>query len=155
MRISVAAVGKWKAGPEKALFEEYRKRLKWPLALKEVEERRPLPAPQLKAREAELLRAATSGRTGDRLLIALDERGKVFSSAALAKQISTWQQRGIGELAFVIGGADGLDESLKKDAGLLLSLGAMTWPHMLVRAMLIEQLYRAQQILAGHPYHRA
>jgi 23S rRNA (pseudouridine1915-N3)-methyltransferase len=155
MRITIAAVGKWKAGPEKALFEEYRKRLKWPLALKEVEERRPLPAPQLKVREAELLRAAVPGKSGDQVVIALDERGKTLSSEALAKQISAWQQRGIGEAAFVIGGADGLDEGLKKDAGMLLSLGAMTWPHMLVRVMLIEQLYRAQQILAGHPYHRA
>jgi len=155
MRITIAAVGKWKAGPEKALFEEYRKRLKWPLALKEVEERRPLPAPQLKAREAELLRAAVPGKSGDILLVALDERGKTLSSEALAKQISAWQQRGISEAAFVIGGADGLGESLKKDSGMLLSLGAMTWPHMLVRVMLIEQLYRAQQILAGHPYHRA
>jgi 23S rRNA (pseudouridine1915-N3)-methyltransferase len=155
MRITIAAVGKWKAGPEKALFEEYRKRLKWPLALKEVEERRPLLAPQLKSREAELLRAALPGKSGDFLVIAMDERGKTLSSEALAKQISLWQQRGIGEAAFVIGGADGLDESLKKSAGMLLSLGAMTWPHMLVRVMLIEQLYRAQQILAGHPYHRA
>ncbi|HVR65420.1 MAG TPA: 23S rRNA (pseudouridine(1915)-N(3))-methyltransferase RlmH [Verrucomicrobiae bacterium] len=156
MRITIAAVGKWKAGPEKALFEEYRKRLKWPMALKEVEERRPLPAPQMKLREAELLRAALPpGKSGDLLMVALDERGKALSSESLAKQISTWQQRGIGGAAFVIGGADGLDESLKKDSGMLLSLGPMTWPHMLVRVMLIEQLYRAQQILAGHPYHRA
>jgi 23S rRNA (pseudouridine1915-N3)-methyltransferase len=155
MRITIAAVGKWKAGPEKALFEEYRKRLKWPLALKEVEERRPLPAPQLKSREAELLRAAVPGKSGDLLLVALDERGQTLSSEALAKQISLWQQRGVGDLAFLIGGADGLHDGLKKDAGMLLSLGAMTWPHMLVRVMLIEQIYRAQQILAGHPYHRA
>ena len=155
MRITIAAVGKWKAGPERALFEEYKKRLKWPLALKEVEERRPLPAPQLKLREAELLRAALPGKSGDLLMVALDERGKALSSEALAKQISAWQQRGIGGAAFVIGGADGLDESLKKDSGMILSLGALTWPHMLVRVMLIEQIYRAQQILAGHPYHRA
>lgn len=153
MRITIAAVGKWKAGPERALFEEYKKRLKWPVTLKEVEERRPLPVPQLKAREAELLLDAIPKKPP--LLIALDERGKTFSSDALAKQISSWQQRGIGEAAFVIGGADGLDDSLRARAGLLLSLGAMTWPHMLVRVMLIEQLYRAQQILAGHPYHRA
>jgi len=155
MRISIAAVGKWKAGPERALFEDYKKRLKWPLTLKEVEERRPLPAPQLKAREAELLLDAIPGKSGSRLLIALDERGKTLSSEALAKQISSWQQRGIGELAFAIGGADGLDDLLRKRADMLLSLGTMTWPHMLVRVMLIEQLYRAQQILAGHPYHRA
>lgn len=155
MRITIAAVGKWRTGPERALFEEYRKRLKWPLALKEVEERRPLPPSQLKARESELLQAALPKKTGGILLVALDERGKALSSEALAKQISAWQQRGTGDLAFVIGGAGGLDEGLKKDAGMLLSLGAMTWPHMLVRVMLVEQLYRAQQILAGHPYHRA
>jgi 23S rRNA (pseudouridine1915-N3)-methyltransferase len=154
MRIAIAAVGKWKAGPERALFEEYRKRLKWPLTLKEVEERRPLPAPELKAREAELLLAVIPAKPSAPLLVGLDERGKTFSSEALANQISSWQQRGDGSVAFIIGGADGLDDSIRKRAGLLLSLGAMTWPHMLVRVMLIEQLYRAQQILAGHPYHR-
>jgi 23S rRNA (pseudouridine1915-N3)-methyltransferase len=155
MRIAIAAVGKWKAGPERALFEEYKKRLKWPLTLKEVEERRPLPASQLKAREAELLRAALPPRSGSALLVALDERGKALSSAALAKQIAAWQQRGVGDLGFLIGGADGLDDGLRAEADLVLSLGAMTWPHMLVRVLLIEQLYRARQILAGHPYHRA
>ncbi|HEY7690277.1 MAG TPA: 23S rRNA (pseudouridine(1915)-N(3))-methyltransferase RlmH [Dongiaceae bacterium] len=151
MRIAIAAVGKWKAGPEQALFEEYRKRLKWPVTLKEVEERRPLPPPQLKAREAELLLDAVPAKAAP--LVALDERGKAFSSEALARQIAGWQQGG-GEAAFIIGGAGGLDEAVRQRAGLLLSLGAMTWPHMLVRVMLIEQLYRAQQILAGHPYHR-
>jgi 23S rRNA (pseudouridine1915-N3)-methyltransferase len=154
MRIAIAAVGKWKAGPERALFEEYKKRLKWPLTLTEVEERRPLPTPQLKAREAELLLDAIPGKSPAPLLVALDERGKTFSSEAMAKQIAAWQQRGDGSVAFVIGGADGLDDAIRNRAGLLLSLGAMTWPHMLVRVMLIEQLYRAQQILAGHPYHR-
>ena len=154
MRIAIAAVGKWKAGPERALFEEYKKRLKWTLTLTEGEERRPLPAPQLKAREAELLLDALPGKSPAPLLIALDERGKTFSSEALAKQIAAWQQRGDGSAAFIIGGADGLDDAIRKRADLLLSLGAMTWPHLLVRVMLIEQLYRAQQILAGHPYHR-
>jgi 23S rRNA (pseudouridine1915-N3)-methyltransferase len=84
----------------------------------------------------------------------LDGRGKTFSSEALAKQISAWQQRGDGSVVFLVGGADGLAESVRERADLLLSLGTMTWPHMLVRVMLIEQLYRAQQILAGHPYHR-
>jgi 23S rRNA (pseudouridine1915-N3)-methyltransferase len=153
MRITIAAVGKWKAGPEKALFEEYRKRLKWPLALKEVEERRPLPAPQLKSREAELLRAAVSGKSGGILLVALDERGKTLSSEALAKQLSAWQQRGIGEAAFVIGGADGLDECLKRRRTAIV--GAMTWPHMLVRVMLIRITLPRPADLAGHPYHRA
>jgi 23S rRNA (pseudouridine1915-N3)-methyltransferase len=132
----------------KALFEEYRKRLKWPLALKEVEERRPLPAPQLKSREAELLRAAVSGKSGT--CWSPWTAGQDLVQRSAGETDRPWQQRD-AEADFVIGG----DESLKKDAGLLLSLGAMTWPHMLVRVMLIEQIYRAQQILAGHPYHRA
>jgi 23S rRNA (pseudouridine1915-N3)-methyltransferase len=87
-------------------------------------------------------------------LIALDERGWAYSSRALADRIATWRDRGVPELAFAIGGADGLDAAVMDRAEAVLSLGPMTWPHLLVRGMLLEQLYRAQQILAGHPYHR-
>ncbi len=103
------------------------------------------------AREGELLRAACpSGAT----LVALDRRGKPLDSASFAKRLGTWRDDGVGDLAFLIGGADGHTESLLKDCTLALSFGAMTWPHLLARAMLAEQIYRAQQILAGHPYHR-
>ena len=86
--------------------------------------------------------------------IALDERGTQWSSRALAERIAFWRDEGSPELAFAIGGADGLAESVLDRAEVILSLGSMTWPHLLVRGMLLEQLYRAQQILAGHPYHR-
>ena len=86
--------------------------------------------------------------------MALDERGRQLGSRDFAQKLGAWRDQGVAEIAFVIGGADGLAESLRRRADLTLSLGQMTWPHMLARAMLVEQIYRAQQILAGHPYHR-
>ena len=110
-----------------------------------------MPAAELKAREGELiLDALPSGMP----LIALDERGIQWSSRALAQRIADWRDQGSPELAFAIGGADGLHETVLDRADVTLSLGSMTWPHLLVRGMLLEQLYRAQQILAGHFYHR-
>jgi 23S rRNA (pseudouridine1915-N3)-methyltransferase len=87
-------------------------------------------------------------------LIALDAGGLQWSSRTLAERIGTWRDRGSPELAFAIGGADGLHSTVLDSADVTLSLGPMTWPHLLVRGMLLEQLYRAQQILTGHPYHR-
>ncbi|MBB6254707.1 rRNA large subunit m3Psi methyltransferase RlmH [Nitrospirillum iridis] len=86
--------------------------------------------------------------------MALDERGKALPSEAFARQVGAWRDGGVADLAFVIGGADGLAEEVRRRASLLIAFGPMTWPHMMVRGMLAEQLYRAQQILAGHPYHR-
>ena len=151
MRILVAAVGRLRRGPEFDLLETYRRRMRWPVSIREVEEHRPLPAAERQRREAELLRAAVPGAA---VLIALDERGSQLDSRQFADRIAAWQSAGRSDLAFVIGGADGLDGALLAAADMKLSLGAMTWPHMLVRGMLMEQLYRAQQILAGHPYHK-
>lgn len=122
-----------------------------PAAIVELEEKRKLPPPQLKAREAELILAALPA--GARL-VALDERGQPWSSRELADRLAAWRDRGVATLAFAIGGADGLGPAVVERADAVLSLGAMTWPHLLVRSLLLEQLYRAQQILAGHPYHR-
>jgi 23S rRNA (pseudouridine1915-N3)-methyltransferase len=88
------------------------------------------------------------------VLIALDENGRNLTSRALAARIGAWQRQGRSELAFLIGGPDGLDPALLERADLVLALGRMTWPHRLVRVLLAEQLYRAATILAGHPYHR-
>ena len=151
MRLHIVAVGKLKAGPHAALARHYAERLAWPLVLREVEEKRPLPAAELKEREAALLLAAVPAGA---VLVALDERGKTLTSAAFAQKIAQWRDAGTADLAFLIGGADGLADQVRQKARLVLSLGAMTWPHLLVRGMLLEQLYRAQQILAGHPYHR-
>src|SRR6185437_715906 len=151
MRLHIVAVGKLKAGPHAALARHYAERLAWPLAVREVEEKRPLPAAELKEREAALLLAAAPAGA---VLVALDERGRSLTSAAFAQKLAQWRDSGASDLAFLIGGADGLAEAVRQKARLVLSLGAMTWPHLLVRGMLLEQLYRAQQILAGHPYHR-
>lgn len=150
MRILVAAVGRAKAGPHRDLEELYRDRLSTPLTIVEVEERRKLPAPERRIREGELLLARVPPRA---TVIALDERGKSFASADFAAQLANWQRQG-SDLAFLIGGADGHADAVRERADMTLSFGPMTWPHLLVRALLLEQLYRAQQILAGHPYHR-
>jgi 23S rRNA (pseudouridine1915-N3)-methyltransferase len=151
MRITIVAVGRLRAGPEKALVDHFSKRISWPLEIREVEEKKNLTGNALKRREGELLleNCPTSSQ-----IIALDERGKGISSRAFAKRVSDWQDDGIGDLSVLIGGADGLDDAVRKRADLTVSFGRLTWPHMLVRGMLVEQLYRAQQIIAGHPYHR-
>ena len=155
MKLRIIAVGRAKAGPQKTLLETYAKRLTWPLSIEEVEEKRPLPSEALKIREAELLLGAVDGKKAShRVVIALDEHGKTMTSRDFAKRIGQLKDQGVGEIVFLIGGADGHGKAVLDRADLKLSLGAMTWPHMMVRAMLAEQLYRAQQILAGHPYHR-
>jgi len=160
MRILIAAVGKLKSGPEKALFDLYAGRLGWTLTVREVEAQGALPAAELKAREAALLLAALDGKgrsggKGLRRLVALDERGAEPTSVAFAERLGAWRDQGAEEIAFIIGGADGLDEAVRARADWVVAFGRLTWPHLLVRALLAEQLYRAQQILAGHPYHRA
>jgi 23S rRNA (pseudouridine1915-N3)-methyltransferase len=152
MRIWLAAVGRAKSGPELDLYQQYIRRLSPPPTLKEVEEKRPLPVPDRMAREADLLLGAIPPGA---VVVALDERGKSMGSEAFAARLGQWRDQGVGDLAFLIGGADGHGEAVRTRADLLLSFGAMTWPHMLVRAMVAEQLWRAHAILSGHPYHRA
>ena len=145
------AIGKLRGGPFKELQTLYAGRIAPPPAIVELEARQRLPAAILKEREAELiLKALPSGAP----LIALDEHGAAWSSRELAAQVALWRDRGCAELAFAIGGAEGLGAAVLERAQTAMSLGPMTWPHQLVRGMLLEQLYRTQQILAGHPYHR-
>ncbi len=129
----------------------YAGRLIPPPTLSKAEEKKKLPPAQLQAREAELILAALPPVAR---LVALDEKGAAWSSRELAERLGTWRDQGAATLAFAIGGAEGLGRAVIERADAVLSLGAMTWPHLLVRGMLLEQLYRAQQILAGHPYHR-
>jgi 23S rRNA (pseudouridine1915-N3)-methyltransferase len=151
MRVHLLAVGRCKEAAIKSLVAEYGNRLRPALSLVEVEERKALPAAELKAREGQLLlEALPKGAT----LVALDEHGKSLSSQAFAEQVGRWRDSGVADLAFAIGGADGHDAALLSRADLKLSLSPLTWPHMLVRVMLAEQVYRAHSILAGHPYHR-
>lgn len=152
MRITIAAVGRLRAGPMQDLLAEYLRRLTWPCDLKEVEEKRQMPPEALKRREGELLLQSLPKQAR---LIVLDGRGKALTSEAFARVIQDHREAGTGDLAFAIGGAEGLSEAVRAAAERSIAFGAMTWPHLLVRVMLAEQLYRAQSILTGHPYHRA
>lgn len=151
MRTHILAIAKWKKGPEQALFDSYCERQRPKPVLKEFDVRKKLSGLELKQAEAVLL---LDNVPKGAVVVALDERGKTMPSRTFAKKIQTWQDQGYGDIAFIIGGADGLDESVRARADLLLSFGEMTWPHMLVRPLLAEQLFRAQSILNGHPYHR-
>jgi 23S rRNA (pseudouridine1915-N3)-methyltransferase len=151
IRFRLLAVGRLRTGPLKDLQAFYAGRIVPPAVIIELEERRRLPAPLLRRREAELILGALSPGTP---FVALDEHGVTWSSRTLADRIADWRDRGMPEIAFAIGGAEGLGSAVLSQADVTLSLGPMTWPHLLVRTMLLEQLYRAQQILAGHPYHR-
>lgn len=151
MRLWLAAVGRLRSGPVRDLVDDYLGRSPWPIALREVEVKKRLSGDELRRAEAALLlQAIPDGAT----VVALDERGRELSSAAFAARLDAWREAGVADLAFLIGGADGHGEAVRRRAELSLALGRMTWPHLLVRAMLAEQLYRAQMILTGHPYHR-
>ena len=152
MKLLIAAIGRAARGPERDLYEHYAGRIRWPLALRELEEKRKLPPAQMIRRESELLLAAVPEKA---VLVALDRRGKVLDSEAFTTRLARWRDDSVSDVAFLIGGAEGHPEPLLKQAALVISFGAMTWPHLLARAMLAEQLYRAQQLMAGHPYHRA
>lgn len=155
MRLTICAVGRLRGGPEKALIDDYVQRFErtgrglglTALSVVEVEDKK---GGGMEAEAALLQRALPKGGT----LVCLDERGRVESSPAFAERLAGWRDTGAQELAFVIGGADGIAPGLRAEAAHLLSFGPMVWPHMLVRVMLTEQLYRAASILAGAPYHR-
>jgi len=160
MRLTVAAVGRLKHGPERELTERYRKRAEqlsrrigWrDIEIVEVRESR---AQEVGKRMIEESIAIANVIPDKAAVVILDERGESLDSAALAAQLAKWRDAGRPAAVFVIGGDDGLAPSLRERAVLRLAFGAATWPHQLVRTMLLEQLYRAITILAGHPYHRA
>ncbi|MFB9970725.1 23S rRNA (pseudouridine(1915)-N(3))-methyltransferase RlmH [Pseudoroseomonas cervicalis] len=146
----MVAIGRLKSGPEADLFAQHNARLRPPLALRELPEARGSAA-EVRRREGEAILAALPPGA---LVIALDLGGHMPDSEALAGLVARWEESG-KTLAYVIGGAEGLDPSVQARADQRLSLGPMTWPHFLVRGLLAEQLYRAQAIRTGHPYHRA
>ncbi len=160
MRLLIAAIGRMRGGPEAALVEDYLERARsfgrrigFPdVALQEFEAPKALSGDALKKREGEFLLGAVPPGAK---LFALDERGENISSEKLAALLGRLRDDGAPAAAFLIGGADGHDAALREKADHLLSFGKATWPHMLVRAMLAEQLYRSMTILSGHPYHRS
>ena len=149
-------MGRLRTGPERALIDDYITRFDrtgralglGPLTVSEVEDRK---GGGMEAEAALLERAVPRGA----VVVALDERGQVMGSPEFAERLAGWRDAGRGDVAFLIGGADGLAPGLRTRADAALSFGRMVWPHMLARVMLAEQLYRAASILAGSPYHRA
>lgn len=152
MRLSILAVGQMRGADEAALYDTYAKRIAQSgrnigldgLHLTEIKEQ---------SGANERLSAHLAGRP-NALVIALDETGKEISSRQLADKIGHWRDEGHSEIICVLGAADGLNEALRQHADFCLSLGKLTWPHLLARALLAEQLYRTISILSGHPYHR-
>ncbi|RWB04777.1 MAG: 23S rRNA (pseudouridine(1915)-N(3))-methyltransferase RlmH [Mesorhizobium sp.] len=160
MKISVHAVGRMKAGPEKLLADRYFERFakSGPAVglefggIAEIAEGRSQTANERRREEGQKLQTQLQPGTA---LILLDERGKSFSSEDFAGRLGLLRDGGRKGLLIAIGGADGHDQSLRDQAELVMSFGLLTWPHQLVRVMLGEQLYRAATILSGHPYHRS
>ena len=160
MRIVIAAVGRLKQGPERELAAEYCKRAEKvgrafglrDIEIVEIRESRAADAERRRVEESIAIANVIPERA---MIVILDERGTSLDSASLAATLREWRAEDRPAVAFVIGGADGLASSLRGRAKLKLAFGTATWPHQLVRVMLLEQLYRAGTILAGHPYHRA
>ncbi|HEY0960559.1 MAG TPA: 23S rRNA (pseudouridine(1915)-N(3))-methyltransferase RlmH [Novosphingobium sp.] len=139
MRLHIIARGKIGRSPEADLVERYAKRIAWPFKQTELPDiGGTLPVSPAPSRD-----------------VLLDERGRQLSSEEFAALLGRWRDEGVRETRFLIGAADGHGEVARGKADLLIAFGAMTWPHMLARAMLVEQLWRATSILAGHPYHRS
>lgn len=139
MRLHVIARGKIGRSPESELVERYAKRITWPFKLTELPDTGgTVPASPTPCRE-----------------VLLDERGRLLSSEEFAALLGRWRDEGVRETRFLIGAADGHGDAARENADLLLAFGPMTWPHILARALLLEQLWRATSILAGHPYHRS
>lgn len=158
MKLVVIAVGRLKSGPERDLEERYRERAEAlgrasgfaPFETVELPESRARRDADRRTEEGR----AILDRAGAGPLIAFDERGTSLTSDAFAKRLANWRDQGVAGSTFVIGGADGLDQAVRDRAALVLSFGALTLPHQLVRVLVLEQLYRGLTILSGHPYHR-
>ncbi len=150
MNIEIIAVGILKNHPLLDLWNDYVRRSSWNIAIHEVESKQKNPDKYAKEIESKII----SKISANAYKIALDERGKSYKSVDFAKEIENLQNTGHAKLQFIIGAANGLTQEIRNKSDLLLSFGMQTWPHMLVRIMLIEQIYRTQQIISGHPYHR-
>lgn len=150
LKLDLIAVSKVKKGAWRDLQDEYAERIRWPLNLHEIESRHSDPAAANEDENEKILKLLQP----DAFVIVLDERGQGLRSLDFAQTIEKMQNNAVEHIQFVIGGADGLIDEVRDQAGFMLSFGQQTWPHVLARVMLLEQIYRAQQILAGHPYHR-
>lgn len=149
-KIDCIVVGRVKKGPWHDLIDDYVTRTKWPLNLIEVESK----YTDAKAQQAHEQRLILEKLDLDSFIVVLDERGDGLRSLDFAQTLRKIRDTGVEKVTFLIGGAEGFTEEIRDKANMLMSFGQQTWPHVMVRVMLLEQIYRAQQILAGHPYHR-
>ncbi len=150
LKIDIIAVGQLKKGPLHDLFKDYALKIRWKFQLHEIES---------KYRDEKTMQDDENMRLQSLIdpsafVIALDERGNGLKSLDFSKTIENLQNNAQTHIQFIIGGANGLQDETRNRANMLLSFGQQTWPHMLARVMLVEQIYRAQQIMIGHPYHR-
>jgi len=150
LKVEIIAVGRVRNGPYYDLISDYSKRLRWSLKIHEIEARSSDPKQAQSEESARILKLIDKHA----ITIVLDERGQGLRSLDFAKTIENFTNSGERHIQFILGGADGLTDKVRDNATMLLSFGQQTWPHLLARVMLLEQIYRAQQILAGHPYHR-
>ncbi|MFT5489107.1 MAG: 23S rRNA (pseudouridine1915-N3)-methyltransferase [Alphaproteobacteria bacterium] len=153
MQIVIGAIGRLRAGPEAALLEHFQKRITaWPMELREFELKKKVSPDRVSDAEGELLLATIPDGAH---VVVLDETGKLSTSPGIAQDMVELQDSGCRNLVFLIGGADGHGDAVRARADRMIAFGRNTWPHMLMRTLLVEQVYRAQQIVARHPYHRA
>jgi len=150
LKVDIIAISRVKKSPHLEIIQDYKKRIKWNLTIYEMES---------KYTDAKQVQEEESVKILDKIkpnaiIVVLDERGDGLRSLDFAKTIENFTNNGESHIQFIIGGADGLTQDIRDKADILLSFGQQTWPHILARIMLLEQIYRAQQILAGHPYHR-
>ena len=152
MKFNILSIGKFKGVEYEALFKEYKKRMTFDINLKELLLKKKYEGEKLKEEEGKLL--LQNCNTNNSKNIVLDERGKIISTIDFCNLITNYQNNGVSDVNFIIGGSDGLSQEVRDKADFMLSFGKMVFPHLMVRVMLIEQLYRVFTLQNGHPYHK-
>lgn len=152
MKFNIISIGKFKEEAYKSLFYEYKKRIKFDIALRELVLKKNLEGEKLKEEEGRLLLQNTINSNSK--TISLDERGKIITTKEFCNLVTNYQNNSISNINFIIGGSDGLSQEVRDDSDYILSFGKMVFPHLMVRVMLIEQLYRVYTLQNKHPYHK-
>lgn len=150
LKVDLICVSRIKSGSYYDLVADYKKRIQWDLNIIELESKHRDAKKSQQDEEEKILKHLNN----QAIIFAMDERGKTIKSLDFSRKLETYKNQGTNHIQFIIGGADGLTDPVRAKANVLLSFGKQTWPHLLARVMLLEQIYRAQQILSGHPYHR-
>ena len=153
MKINIISIRKFKKDGYDLLYNEYKKRMNWNIQLKELQLKKNYEGEKLKEEEGKLLIQSCSSNTSSKI-ITLDERGKIISTLEFQELINSYQNSGITDLDFIIGGSDGLSQEVRDKSNFVLSFGKMVFPHLMIRVMLIEQLYRVWTLNNNHPYHK-